>query len=143
MQMTNQEAIDVLKNDIEICTIQQEQACDMAIKALKQQPCEDCISREEFERRIKPYDTENKTDKALYNFAHNILIGCPSVTPQPKKGKWIEVIDELDSFGNKTWHYECSICKNKNSGWGDYKYCPNCGADMMEINVDKEGSDSE
>lgn len=36
--MTTQEAIEVLKNDIEICTIQQEQACDMAIKALEQKP---------------------------------------------------------------------------------------------------------
>ncbi len=39
--MTNEEAIDVLKNDIEICTIQQKQACDTAIKALEQQPCEE------------------------------------------------------------------------------------------------------
>lgn len=36
MEMTNEEAIDVLKNDIEICTIQQEQACKLAIKALEQ-----------------------------------------------------------------------------------------------------------
>jgi hypothetical protein len=34
--MTNEEAIEVLKNDIEICTIQQKQACDMAIKALEE-----------------------------------------------------------------------------------------------------------
>ena len=34
--MTNEEAIEVFKNDIEICTIQQKQACDMAIKALEQ-----------------------------------------------------------------------------------------------------------
>lgn len=33
--MTIEEAKEVLKNDIEICTIQQEQACDMAIKALE------------------------------------------------------------------------------------------------------------
>ena len=39
--MTNEEAIEVLKNDIEICTIQQKQACEMAIKALEQQPSED------------------------------------------------------------------------------------------------------
>lgn len=36
--MTNEEAIEVFKNDIEICTVQQEQACDMAIKVLEQQP---------------------------------------------------------------------------------------------------------
>lgn len=47
--MTNEEAIEVLKNDIEICTIQQEQACDMAIKALeelqelrREHTCEGC-----------------------------------------------------------------------------------------------------
>lgn len=34
--MTYEEAIDVLKNDIEICTIQQKQACEIAIKALEQ-----------------------------------------------------------------------------------------------------------
>ena len=33
--MTNEEAINVLKNDIEICTIQQEEACKLAIKALE------------------------------------------------------------------------------------------------------------
>lgn len=34
--LSNEDAIEVLKNDIEICTIQQKQACDMAIKALEQ-----------------------------------------------------------------------------------------------------------
>lgn len=34
--MTNEEAIEVLKNDIEICTIQQKQACEMAIQAIKE-----------------------------------------------------------------------------------------------------------
>ena len=37
MTKDNEEAIDVLKNDIEICTIQQKKACDTAIKALEQQ----------------------------------------------------------------------------------------------------------
>lgn len=50
--------------------------------------------------------------------------------PQPKRGRWIEVIDKIDSFGNKTWHHKCSICGNADSGWGQYKYCPECGAKM-------------
>lgn len=33
--ISREEAIDVLKNDIEICTIQQEQACELAVKALE------------------------------------------------------------------------------------------------------------
>jgi hypothetical protein len=37
-ELSNADAIEVLKNDIEICTIQQKQACDMAIKALRYKP---------------------------------------------------------------------------------------------------------
>lgn len=36
------------------------------------------IEREEFLKRIKPYDTEDKTDKALYNFALNQMMGTPN-----------------------------------------------------------------
>lgn len=48
--MTTQEAIEVLKNDIEICTIQQKQACDMAIKVLEQTrwvPCSEKLPEED------------------------------------------------------------------------------------------------
>ena len=48
ISISNEEAIEVFKNDIEICTIQQEQARKLAIKALdqishlKDRPCEAC-----------------------------------------------------------------------------------------------------
>ena len=38
--------------------------------------------------------------------------------PEPKKGQWIE---------GKTLE-KCSICGKK--GFPDWRYCPNCGADM-------------
>ena len=100
------------------------------------QLCNDCVSREEFERRIKPYDTEDKTDKALYNFAHNTLIGCPSVTPQPKRGKWI-IVDDCEHFIAK-----CDRCGNvidsRILSWHPekYAYCSSCGADMREVQDD-------
>ena len=97
-------------------------------------PCEDAISRQavldqtylwskdEFLRVTNPFDYLRKRINSL-----------PFVNPQePKTGHWIEVIDEIDSFGNKTWHHKCSICGNENSGWGEYKYCPNCGCRMVE-----------
>ena len=56
----------------------------------------------------------------------------PTVTPQQRTGRWIKVIDEIDSLGNKTWHHECSICKSNKSGWGNHKFCPDCGAKMEE-----------
>jgi hypothetical protein len=36
------------------------------------------IDREEFLKRIKPYDTSDKKDKALYNFALNEMMGTPT-----------------------------------------------------------------
>lgn len=68
----------------------------------KQQPCDDCVSRQEFEKRIKPYDTDDKMDKALYNFAHNILISCTSVQPQSlEQIKWERdtAIEQLKQLG--------------------------------------------
>lgn len=47
---------------------------------------------------------------------------------EQKTGHWIEVIDEIDSLGNMTWHHECSICGK--TGCGEHKYCPNCGCRM-------------
>ena len=49
---------------------------------------------------------------------------------QPKTGRWIEVTDKTDRLGNGIWYHKCSICENEDSGWGEYKYCPNCGAKM-------------
>ena len=40
------------------------------------------IDADEFEKRIKPYDTEDNMDKALYNFAHYHLITTPSAQPE-------------------------------------------------------------
>jgi hypothetical protein len=37
------------------------------------------IDADEFEKRIKPYDTTDVMDKALYNFAHNQVICMPTV----------------------------------------------------------------
>jgi hypothetical protein len=39
------------------------------------------IDADEYEKRIKPYDTEDDMDKALYNFAHYHLVTTPSAQP--------------------------------------------------------------
>jgi len=100
---------------------------------LEQEPCEDCISRQAV------LDCLTATGLKKYDFilnARDKIKNLPSVKPQePKTGHWIEVIDEIDNLGNKTWHHKCSICGNEDSGWGNYKYCPNCGARMESEEV--------
>ena len=82
------------------------------------------IDADEYEKRIKPYDTEDKMDKALYNFAHNILICCPTADVKPiVYGEWINI------NGIKT----CNQCGIGLSGPYDY-FCPNCGARMKGDN---------
>lgn len=113
---------------------------------LEQEPCEDYISRAESKKRLQehhdffvnayggfrnlPPDDKSRVDEINNCIAE--ITNMPSVQPktkqEPKTGHWIEVIDEIDSLGNKTWHHKCSICGNEDSGWGNYKYCPNCGS---------------
>lgn len=44
------------------------------------------------------------------------------------KGEWIKVIDSWYEDGiPKEMHWECSKCGSDKSGWGEFKYCPDCG----------------
>lgn len=107
-------------------------------KALEQEPCEDAISRQTVLNLMRSLtrwcirSEDGKFDNVglLYD---DVMFGIdmlPSVTPQePKIGHWIEVIDEIDSLGNKTWHYECSVC-GVGEGYPYNDYCGNCGAKM-------------
>ena len=82
------------------------EATSMAIKALEQQPCEDCISREAVRtilanqrdeliklHTVNPKDNP-KADAMAYgvNWSLNTLMELPSVTP---KSEWIPVSERL------------------------------------------------
>jgi hypothetical protein len=97
---------------------EQKEALDMAIKALEQQPCEDCISREDaknlFWDGTEGYDCRGFTRMEI----GEMLDDLPSVKPQPKIGHW-----EDCSNG-----WMCSNCYKDVSHESDF--CPHCGADM-------------
>ena len=106
---------------------------DMAIKALEQEPCDDCISRQAVDELSKElvHTTRDKAD-FLCNFWER-LQKLPPVTPKEKTGKWIKY--GTPRCGEQ--HYQCTNCGwYINFGqWGDvytkqFKYCPNCSADM-------------
>ena len=84
------------------------------------------IDADEYEKRIKPYDTEDVMDKALYNFAHEKLI---TTSTAQKISKWIN--QDEGSF----YPISCSNCHKEPllDTYGNYvfsNYCPHCGADM-------------
>lgn len=126
--MTREEAIEILSDvgDINRCCAEDAEALDMAIKALEQQPCEDCISRQEaLSHKHIVYDD----DGIGYSVVRvDEIMALPSVQPTRPTGKWIDIGDEGLVF-------KCSLCGNKKTI--ESNYCPNCGARMAESEGDK------
>ena len=95
---------------------------------IKQQPCDDAISREEAIRVAEQGQIQG------YEWQFKKLCNLPSVTPQRKTGKWI-ILDECANEG-----VYCSECHKKvfklefspTMKWQNFEYCPNCGAKMVE-----------
>lgn len=114
-----------------------------AIKALEQEPCNDAISRQAAIDCLNADFTidgkENMETVVDYiNGAFKQIKALPSVTPQPKTGRWIEKYAE-DACGERYSYWACSECgrsvgfnlANIEDVLSDYPYC-HCGAKMVE-----------
>lgn len=130
--MTREEAISQLislnEEDVNIYS----DAVEYAIKALEQEPCEDCISRQAVVERIK------REEKVLYtptgmNYLIRAINDLPSVKPQAKTGRWIHT-EECD----EEWQYRCSKC-DMPSRSNSHRYCSNCGSYMYGAKMESEG----
>lgn len=154
--MTREEAVKRIKMILEECTEDEIAECyvtpydadalDMAIKALKQEPCEDCISRQAAIDVLRTcYDTEtvtytNGNEYIDYDQALDLLNSLPTVQPEPSiplswiekpviHAHWVACEDEYED------EYKCSACGGiqffamtpQDEGW---EYCPHCGAKM-------------
>ena len=107
------------------------------LRALQQEPCEDCISREHLLEEIASlkespwFKDDTNCAMAIRKEAIEIVEDLcirkePSVNPQ-KTGHWI--YDRTRDWDGEC-KYECSEC-----GMGsdvDYAYCMRCGARMVE-----------
>jgi hydrogenase maturation factor len=103
--------------------------CKKIIKALEQEPCDDCISRQAVIEYIEASEAE------LGHSTENELVcqdikELPPVTPQQKMGRWILIHKNVNM-------YICSECNNEPLLIGEIypifklsDYCPNCGAKM-------------
>ena len=116
---------------------------DIAIQALEQQPCEDCISRKSIKQKLQeqhdffvnayggfsnlPLNDKSRVDEITNCIA--IVVNEPPATSQPKIGHWINI---------DATHSKCDRCEavfEIASENGEANYCPNCGA-KMEVNAD-------
>lgn len=111
-------------------------AIDLAIKALEQQPCEDCISLNKLDDIITKAidDSENQTECQTLRWVLDVMSELPSVTPNQKVGRWIKWYEILkcDGYVDHLPHWKCSECEQEVSPYsaGFINYCPNCGAKM-------------
>lgn len=124
MRMTREEAMAILE---EVKTIDDSmyqynpaylEALEMAIAALKAEPCGDAVSREAVLDLFETIMTKSEIYRAV--------IKLPPVTPKPRTGKWIRQGNDYTDY------YECEHCGIA-VGLDDIKnFCPNCGCRMME-----------
>ena len=88
-----------------------------------QEPCEDCISRTE----LLKYNTVCKDDDGINRFVvpTEVVRKLPPVQPIRPKGRQID----REEYDVDRW--KCSKCGNTEQYHEDF--CPNCGADMREV----------
>ena len=131
--MTREEAISIMNVIVHMLEPQYdtdriEDAVEMAIKALEQEPCDDVISKRAVVDAIA--DTIVYGESLGYGLAEEIVSEIPPIKPQVKTGHWIE----LGCVGNDNYNFECSECHHTDTQSKAVKvnYCWYCGAKMIE-----------
>ena len=121
------------------------QGYEMGVKESRSEipnTCEDTISRQAvidiitFEDKwLFDANGHNANTHIAFSGLESRVKALPSVTPQQKMGRWIKY--GIPRCGEQ--HYQCTSCEYYiNFGqWGElytkeFKFCPNCGAKMVE-----------
>ena len=119
--MTKEDAIDIIKSECYVFnplnfdrSTMINTALDMAVKALKQEPCDEAVSRQAVLDVMKR--------ELFMGDAISEIENLPSVKPQPKMGRWIT---RPHVYG-VTYCSECDFELKID----DTNYCPKCGAKM-------------
>ena len=120
-----------------------EEALEMAIKALEQEPCEDAISRQAaINAAIEAADEwDGGGNRNREEIIAKALEQLPSVTPMPKMGKWERMSGLSEDMDDR---YKCSKCGNvvhstdRINLYTFHRWCGRCGsnndiAKMQEV----------
>lgn len=104
--MTKQEAIEVINEYGTLFPSDKQEAIDMALDALEQEPSEDCISRADLQELFN-VTTTSLMDKIDQKDIEHLVRACLMVTEMiqdapsvvPKRGKWVPVTERLPEEG--------------------------------------------
>lgn len=155
--MTKEESIKVLTQYIDYDAetpdyYEMEKACKVAIKALEQEPCEDCISRAEarkhiyqrlWESALNNVGYECKAEDVFMDIADNRLSTwiseLPSIQPKP-----MQVELEGDGYADGELVYDYGKCPK--CGWEfvygekdwEEPYCCHCGQKLHWFESEEE-----
>ena len=105
------------------------EAIRMAIEALEQKPCGDCISRDAVMHILDEVggDFDSPREAVVpIDYIADMVSELPFVTAQPKMGRWVKTIGE----NGVTSALRCSECGFEDNRYELFNYCPECGADM-------------
>lgn len=126
--MTREQALNYLVSS----GLTEEQVMEV-VEALRQEPCEDTVSRE----AVLGLFAQNADAVRPYSAAWEKIRDLPSVNPQPKTGHWY-----VNEWGNITCS-ECGCTALYDKVYPDESvfgkairvkttFCPTCGAKMIE-----------
>lgn len=129
--MTREEAIADIRDNIK--PVVGGISLDMAIKALEQESCEDCISREavndlvdELARAISDERCCISRGRSTATIMQDIL-DLSSVTPKEKTGHWMQ---RPRYEGDDQPDLVCPNCGFKISWWDLGNFCAKCGTGL-------------
>lgn len=123
--ITREEAVKYFERHIDLYCVTGicREAEEVAIEALKQEPCEDCISRQGVAEVLLKY-AHSTEGKAFAEFLVSQINALPSVVRENRTATWW--VRETYPLECHSW--ECSECKEV--VFEKSNYCPNCGAHM-------------
>ena len=117
-----------------------EEICELAIKALEQEPCEDVVSRKSIKQKLQehhdffvnayggfsnlPQNDKSRVDEIINCIA--MVVNEPPVTPQPDTAR--RIVGK--SRGGMTLWYQCETC-NEPVDERD-TFCRGCGRRLIE-----------
>lgn len=76
----------------------------------------------------------DKEDRGKCFISDAIDVAIKALEQEPRKGHWIETSLTEVSGGDFKRGFKCSHC-NYVIVTNDFNFCPNCGADMREVEV--------